>query len=456
MSHRPLIAGALLALCAGAASATDLLQVWDAARQHDPQGALTEAIRATGASRREQAAALWRPTVGLSASAGWAGGETRMNGAQFSAPGFGTSNGVSFGTSVNGGTATRWTLGARQPLYSAERSVQGRQLELAADAAEIESQTVRQDWMLQTAQRYFDLVLAERRLELLRRQHGAVEQALTEARDRYQIGDAPITDIHEAAARARGLQAQVVAADNERELTLAVLADGTGLPPAQLRLQPPANDAGTGRVAPLEQSLEQAARANPMLRLLQIQLDAAQAETGKHRVGGAATLDLVAQASRERLGGSGDFGGAGNSQSQQLVGVALNVPLYTGGWRSAKLDESLRLADKARAEFERARLQVGQQTRAAWLLLHSGQARLAALDEALTASRARLDATRLGRQVGDRTTLDLLNAENDATAAELALLQARAELLQARLRLDAAQGQLDADSLRAVNALLQP
>jgi outer membrane protein len=57
--------------------------------------------------------------------------------------------------------------------------------------------------------------------------------------------------------------------------------------------------------------------------------------------------------------------------------------------------------------------------------------------------------------VGDRTTLDLLNAENDASAADLALLQARIEVLHNRLRLQALAGQLDESRLQTVNALLQ-
>jgi outer membrane protein len=193
-----------------------------------------------------------------------------------------------------------------------------------------------------------------------------------------------------------------------------------------------------------------------MLRLQQAQADAAREEVRKHSATASPTLDLIAQATRDRLSGSGDFGSASNTQSQQMIGLSLNVPLYTGGWRSAKQEEALRLEDKARAEVERTRLQVGQFTRAAWLALQSGQARLVALEEAVTAQQARLDATRIGRQVGDRTTLDLLNAENDASAAELALLQARVDTLQSRLRLDALVGKLDTQRLQVINDALQP
>lgn len=58
-------------------------------------------------------------------------------------------------------------------------------------------------------------------------------------------------------------------------------------------------------------------------------------------------------------------------------------------------------------------------------------------------TRSRLDSTRLGRQVGDRTTLDLLNAENDAASAELTLLQARVDFLMNHLRLAAAASRLN-------------
>ena len=80
---------------------------------------------------------------------------------------------------------------------------------------------------------------------------------------------------------------------------------------------------------------------------------------------------------------------------------------------------------------------------------------MTALSEARKASLARLDATRLGRQVGDRTTLDLLQAENDASAAELALLQARTDLLLGQLRLQALAGQLGEPELQLVNAQLR-
>jgi outer membrane protein len=445
-----------LALCSFSAQAADLMQVWQAARQHDPQAAVADAARAAGQTRRAQGAALWRPSVMLSAGAGRSSAQTAMDGAQFSAPGFGQSNGVSFGTSVNNGSATQWRLSARQPLYNAERSAQREQLNIGADAAELQWQAAQQELILRTTQRYFDVVLAGRKLALLRQQQTAVERAFTEAKDRFALGDAPVTDTHEAAARARGLQAQVLAAESELELAQTVLADATGLAPDALQVQAPAGQVAPADLAPLAQWLALAQDNNPQLRLQKANAESARQEVKKHSAIASPTLDLVAQAGRERLSGSGDFGAASTTGRQQMIGLQLNVPLYTGGMRSARLEEALRLEDKARAEADQASQQMAQQTRAAWLGLQTGAARLSALAQAVTASQARLDATRLGRQVGDRTTLDLLNAENDASSADLALLQAKTEVLQNRLRLLAMAGQLDEARLQSVNALLRP
>lgn len=458
---RKTAAASLLALGAflgvASAQAADLVQAWEAAREHDPQGKVLEAGRAAGAARLQQAEALWRPQVGLTATGALASADSRMDGAQVAMPGSAPVNGAGFATSVNSeGRLTRWALSARQPLYSPERNAQGQQLRLSAQSAQLQFQAGRQEWMLAVSQRYFELVLSQRRLELARQQQQAVERALVEAKDRFKLGDAPVTDTYEAAARARGLQAQVVLATSELDLARQRLADITGLTGEALAALAPQR----GVAAPVETLATWLGRVrsdNPQLRLARARADVARAEVARHGALGSASVDLVAQAGRERLAGPGDYAGsAANLQVQRMVGISVNLPLYTGGWQSAKLEEALRLADQAQAEVARAEVELGQQARAAWLGLQAGQERLNALEQGLVSARARLDATRLGRQVGDRTTLDLLNAENEAASAELGLLQARIDLLSARLRLDALAGQLDTPSLQTVNASLQP
>ncbi|MEO8309612.1 MAG: TolC family outer membrane protein [Caldimonas sp.] len=448
---------AIAAALASPAHALDLVDVWRAAATHDADFAAARAAHAAGIARRTQAGTLWRPGLTLEAGAGLATNDTAARGAQFSAPGFGQTAGVAFDTSINNGTSSRIVLALRQPLLSREREVQQRQLELAAEIAEVQWQDAQQALMRRAAERYFDTVLADEQLRVLERQQAAVDRARTEAQDRFRIGDRPVTDIHEASARAAGLTAQRLAAQTELALKRAALADLSGLAveAARMPLPRPARSSATPS-GPLESWLDEAARGNPGLRLAELQVRSAEQDARKTSAALSPTVDVVAQIGRERLSGNGDFGHASNTASNRAIGVQMSVPLYTGGLRSARQTEALALIDKAGAELESMRRQAALQTRGAWLELSVGLGRSEALEAALTASRARLDATRVGLRAGDRTTLDLLNAENDAAAAELALMQARAHLLLDELRLAALAGRLDEARLQHVNAALQP
>lgn len=454
-ASKVLRAASLLALAfqAPAATATDLMDVWRAAMQADKEYAVGAATRAAAQPRRDQAAALWRPTIGLSGSAGLAGNASDTLGARFNAPGFGQSHGAGFSTSVAHGTTTRWAITATQPLYNPERRAQQQQLTLSADLADLEWQAAGQSLMLRTAERYFDLALAEETVRVLEQQSDAAQRAATEAQDRFKLGSVPITDTHEASARLAGIRARALAARSDAQIKRNLLADSTGLRASDLAVRlpadtPPAIGHGTA-LEPLDFWLIEAQSGNPSIRARLLAVEVASQEVIKYSRQSSATVDLVAQLGRDRLSGSGDFGPASNTATHRMIGVQLSMPLFTGGYRNAREEEALRLADKAMAEAERTREQVSQQVRTAWLGLSVGAERVQALQQALGAGMARRDATRLGREVGDRTTLDLLDAENEAAATRLALAQARVGLLMDRLRLAALVGQLDETALQA-------
>ena len=133
------------------------------------------------------------------------------------------------------------------------------------------------------------------------------------------------------------------------------------------------------------------------------------------------------------------------------------MPLYTGGMRDARHEEARHQVERAEAAVERTRRLVARQTRAAWLGLSAGAGRITALTQGLVASEARLASTRMGAQIGDRSTLELLDAENDTADAALSLARARVGLLADRLRLAALAARLDeADLLRVEQTLLPP
>lgn len=440
------------ALVSPAAQALDLYEVWRAARQHDPEFAAARAAHAAGRASQDQAGALWRPNLMLQGGVAAATLDNQTRGATFSQPALGTYDNAAFDTTIDSATRSHYGVVLRQPLYDRERSAQGHQLRLQAEAAELAWIGAQQQLMLRSAEYYFQLALADRRLALLERQLQAVERTAREADERFRVGSLPVTDLHEARARAAALRAQHLAAQTELDLRRQTLADLIGRQPGDAPL--PLPSASPEPVGALEDWLARAARHNTRLQLAQTRVRGAEQEVRKSSLPLAPTLELVASHGREKLSGDAEVGSASYSAEQSMLGLQVAIPLYTGGMRSARLDEARARLAEAEAELDHGRLLVARQTRAAWQALSVGRGREQALAAAAEASQARLAATRIGRQTGERSTQDLLDAENAAAAAELELAEARVTLFLQQLRLAALAGQLDEDYFQRASARL--
>ncbi|MER1968303.1 TolC family outer membrane protein [Castellaniella sp. GW247-6E4] len=439
------------------AHATDLLQAWQAAQAHDPELAAAQQALAAGQARIEQGKSLWRPTLEARASAGYGTQESRSRGAEFAAPGFGSAREVEFNTSVRGGTQTEYGIHLRQPLIDPARHAAQSQLRHSAAQAEAAWQAASQQAMLRTAERYFEVLLARDGLRVLERQQRTVSETLERAQARFQAGDSSILDVHEARARLDQLDAQRLLAQVQLELAQAAFQDITGLPGHGLAALPANGNAGLASPPgePLQDWLAQAANASPDIRQSQEAAAMASDEADKHRAIAAPTLELIGSAGRSHLSGTGEYGPAAQSANQWSAGLQLRIPLYSGGMRGARYHEALALRDQARLQTQAAGQRIAQSVRAAWLSLDTARARIRALTQAIEATAARRDATRLGLEVGERDTLDWLDAEDAVARADLALRQALSDVVLDRLRLHALAGRLDIDVLESANCALE-
>jgi outer membrane protein len=439
-----------------AQAANDFLADWHAAVTHDPVHAAARAGREAGLSKTDQARALWRPIVVAGANLGWASQRTSTTGASFEAPGFGTSSDVAFKTQVDGGRAQGWSLVLQQALVNADRSASATQLDVQARLAEVQWHQSQQELMLRVSKVHLDVLAARVALKAAQSEQAAAQRALEEARERFKTGAVPVTAVHDAQARHDMVAAQVLAAQDALELGNAAYLDATGLPADQASDLNENAELGQA-VAPLDDWLQRAETDNPQLRQARLAADLARADVARLGALAGATLDLVARASDDRIQGNGPYANGADrakvGSSTHWVGVQLNVPLFTGGMRSAKERESVALADKAQSQSDAARVEVRRQTRAAWLAVSTGTLRVRALEAARLSAAKRLDATRTGFEVGDRTVLDLLDAERDVHATDVSLQQARHALLMGRLSLAATTGSLDEVALGVVNAV---
>ena len=434
----------------GAAYADDLSlsEAIASARLHDKEYLSASTLTDSADALRAQAGSLWRPQVVLSASAGKASNETKTAGAQFSAPSMGMFNQTAdFNTSISNGTMTQWAVSAKQPLYNPARRAQSQQLKLGAQITDLQRQGAEQALIVRTAERYFDAQLAQQKLQLLSAQLKSTQSSTEEAQYRFDIGNRPITEVYESQAQLAEIQAAHYGAQRDLQIKLQRLQDAIGHIPAALpnavQLRQP-----LPKLEPLAVWQTKAQQNNIELQMQALAVRNAQAKAQEYALGASASVDLVGQIGRQKLSGDGDYGSAKNQQNNSMIGVQLTVPLYTGGYNSAKYQEAQAALKKAQIDLQRTQEQVAQNVNAAWLGAQTAQLQVSALSAALKASAARLDATKTGQEVGHRTVLDVLNAQNQNTQVRINLESAKQQYVMSRLRLGALVQALDEGMIR--------
>lgn len=309
-----------------------------------------------------------------------------------------------------------------------------------------------QDLLLRVARGYFDVLQAGDELTAARAQQDALTQQLAQAKRAFEVGTVPITDWNEAQARFDLAQAQEIAAGNELESKKRVLERSIAvpLPPlAQLRDEAGVEWLSQSQLAALVQDAPNTALPVQFGRL---QLQVADKEVERRQASHEPTVDAVASLSSNR---NVNYGAAGGSNTRQLsIGLEVSLPLFQGGAIDSRIREAL--ADKRRAteDLTEAERQARLDAQQAQLGVLSGAALTRALRQAVSSSQTQLRSTQRGLEVGIRTQVDLLNAEQQLYATRKDLAAARYRTLLAGLQLKAVAGQLRDTDLRALDAML--
>jgi outer membrane protein len=145
---------------------------------------------------------------------------------------------------------------------------------------------------------------------------------------------------------------------------------------------------------------------------------------------------------------------AGNELKNATIGLQLEIPLYQGGAISSRARQAVLNKQKALDDIEIARRSTDLETQRAYFNLSSSIAQTKALDQALISSQSQLDSTQLGYEVGVRTSVDVLNAQQQLFSAKRDLLQARYNYLVNIIRLKAASGLVAEADLQDINQQL--
>lgn len=423
------------------AEAANLTDIYHEALTSDAALASAKAAYQAGQEKLPQGRALLLPSVNLSANSTW----NKMD-IQYRGP-------SSFPGGERDFNSNGATLSLSQPIYRRQNWALYEEGKLLSAQAEMQYATAQQDLILRVAQAYFDALLAQDAAALAKAQKQAISEQLAQAKMNFEVGTATITDSHEAQARYDLGTASEIAALNELELKQRALERIIGKLPqslAALATSMPLQGPEPGDMAKWVEAAEQ---NNLQVQVQRAAVEIANQEVARNRGGHHPTLDLVASYSDS--GATGGSFGVGNDTKTTAIGLQFNLPLYQGGAISSRVREAVANQEKARQDLEQTVRQTALSTREAYFGVTSGIAQVKALEQALISSQSSLDSTKLGLEVGVRTNVDVLNAQQQLFSAQRDLYKARYSYLLSRLKLKSAAGSLAEDDLQQVNQWLK-
>jgi outer membrane protein len=437
------LAAAAFALHAAPGFALDLMGAYSQALAHDPTLAAAGNALAAGREKAVQGRSLLLPQVQLAASVTQIDDHSPTSSSSANLP-----PQLQDLLKPNGsGRMHELALELKQPIVAAKSRADKKQLEQQTQLAELQYRDAQQELMQRAAQTYLNVLLAEEGLRVARAEQAAVALQRERAQARFDVGRGRITEVQEAQARLDSVVTREVQAASTLALRQSQFEALTGSPAeglAALRAgfvpQPPQPD----NVSDWQQ---QAAAGSTRVLGKQHELAIAGVEIDKYKLSGRPTLDLVASASYKGQSGGLSQLSAPDNQRSTAIGLQFNVPLYAGGAIDSKEREAIAKRGRAAQELAAAERDARLQAQDAYLSVKTG----VSLEQSVRSAQTALDATVLGRDVGTRTELDVLDAQQRLYSTQLDLAQARNDYLLGRIKLAASAGALAEADLAALN-----
>jgi len=336
------------------------------------------------------------------------------------------------------------------PLYRRSNQIAFAQSKLLVSQAETQFELVKQELAFRVAEAYFAVLSAQESVGVAISQKAAFSESLDRANLSYRIGTATITDKLEAQARFDLADATEIAEKSALDVAKQSLKSIIGVIPGKLFSLREDIDLPTLAHQEMTYWVSEANTKSPEIQLSLLGLKVANKTLESARSAKLPTVDLVASAAQNHL----ENALFENDSSSLSVGVQLEMPIYTGGFTSSKIREAIAAKKEQQHRLEENRRKITLNTQQAYLAVTNGQLRVNALKKALTSSQSVLDATKKGLEVGVRTNLDVLDAQQQFFGTKQDLMLAKYNYLLDTLRLNAAIGQLGIEQITQVNALL--
>jgi outer membrane protein len=453
---RPLALALLLAGLAAPAAATDLVQAYGLAREGDPQLSISESQTGIADEGVVQARSTLLPQVSgqitLDGNEGFSKGLD-----QIIDPNTGE---VSFGQTKGASDTTNRTsrLNVRQSVFDLANYSRLGASRKRAQAADADFESTGDGLIVRVADAYFNVLTRIETLVASRSEVDAVKRQLDQAEKRLEVGLAPITDVHEARARYDSARANAILAANALDDAYEALAEITGTRVDNLKglakdFTPKASDLRTSA-----EWVTLALASNPTLKSRELALAAAEKDVTTARAGHLPTLSATAGYQDSETWGArtsdSNSRPATSMQGGTGLGLTLEVPLFSGFATQSRVREALHRRDIAADQLEAQKRAVTRSTRSLHNALAAGAAEVEARRLAVVSAQAAYEAGEAGLEVGTRTIVDVLIAQQQLFQAQRDYATARHAFLVNELKLKQAAGTLDVADLEAVNRSL--
>ena len=276
-------------------------------------------------------------------------------------------------------------------------------------------------------------------LDLQRRNVEVLQEQLRQTRDRFSVGEVTRTDVAQSESRLAAARAQMLTAESNYTTSRSTYRQIIGVEPGTLAPASPVD-----RLSPqsLPTGIIEARARHPSVTTAMFNVDAAVFQVKIAESSLYPTLNLVASA--QQIYGSQSSLAVVQQFAGSVVGQ-LAIPVYQGGTEYATIRQAKETLTQRRTDLDSARDQAQQTLAQSWGQLEAAKAQIQATTTQVNAAEIALNGVREEARVGQRTTLDVLNAQQELVNARVSLVTAQRDRVVASYSLLAASGRLVAE-----------
>jgi len=356
----------------------------------------------------------------------------------------------------------KFAIEAVLPLYRPGLSADIKAAKSSSEAQDATYEAALQQLATRVATAYFQVLTNDDALTFAKANEQALARQLEQAQQRFDVGLSAITDVQDAKAQHDTAVAAVITAENTLADSREALTQITGKPAdnlkklrEQLPMDAPAPNDPKAWVA-------EAVKSNPQILASQYNVESAEHSISSARAGHLPTVDATATYGKSTQWYENNGTGAanainrlnGNGRGQTTVGVTLNVPIFSGGATQSRVRQSIYQRDAAQDSLEATRRQVVRDTLNYYRSVVAGISKVEATKAAVESSESARDATQAGFEVGTRTIVDVLIAQQNLTQALSDYSQSRHQFILDKLLLKQTAGVPVEEALGEAGAVL--